>query len=44
VNGVHVVGPVSDTHKISVHGMIGVFGAANDSTTEVVYKDAKVWV
>jgi hypothetical protein len=23
--------------------MIGVFGAAYDATTEVVYKDAKVW-
>jgi len=44
VNGVHVEGPVSDTNKISDHGMIGVFGAANDATTEVAYKDAKVWV
>ncbi|HXL36582.1 MAG TPA: protein kinase [Ktedonobacteraceae bacterium] len=44
VNGVHVGGPVSDTHNISDHGMIGVFGVANDATTEVVYKDAKVWV
>jgi|GEM_PF-302068 len=44
VNGVHVDGPVSDTSKISDHGMIGVFGAANDATTEVVYQDAKVWV
>ena len=44
VNGVHVGGPVSDTHNISDQGMIGVFGAANDATTEVVYKDAKVWV
>ena len=44
VNGVHVDGPVSDANKTSNHGMIGVFGAANDATTEVVYKDAKVWV
>jgi eukaryotic-like serine/threonine-protein kinase len=44
VNGVHVDGPVSDSHKTSNHGMIGVFGAANDATTEVVYKDAKVWM
>ncbi|HYT36466.1 MAG TPA: family 16 glycoside hydrolase, partial [Ktedonobacteraceae bacterium] len=44
VNGVHVDGPVSDSNKTSNHGMIGVFGAANDATTEVVYKDAKVWV
>ena len=44
VNGVHVDGPVSDSNKSSNHGMIGVFGAANDATTEVVYKDAKVWV
>ena len=44
VNGVHVGGPVSDTQNISEHGMIGVFGAANDATTEVVYKDARVWV
>jgi eukaryotic-like serine/threonine-protein kinase len=44
VNGVHVEGPVSDANKISDHGMIGVFGAANDATTEVAYKDAKVWV
>ena len=43
VNGVHVDGPVSDANKISDHGMIGVFGAANDATTEVAYKDAKVW-
>jgi hypothetical protein len=44
VNGVHIDGPVSDSNKISNHGMIGVFGAANDAATEVVYKDAKVWV
>ena len=43
VNGVHVDRPVSDTSKISDHGMIGVFGAANDATTEIVYQDAKVW-
>jgi serine/threonine protein kinase len=30
--------------RVSDHGMIGVFGAANDATTELVYKDAKVWV
>jgi eukaryotic-like serine/threonine-protein kinase len=44
VNGVHVDGPVSDSHQTSDQGMIGVFGAANDATTEVVYKNAKVWV
>ena len=44
VNGVHVDGPVSDSNQTSNHGMIGVFGAANDATTEVVYQDAKVWV
>ena len=43
VNGVHVDRPASDTSKISDHGMIGVFGAANDATTEIVYQDAKVW-
>jgi hypothetical protein len=43
INGTHVAGPVSDPNKISSHGMIGVFGAANDAPTEVVYKDAKVW-
>jgi eukaryotic-like serine/threonine-protein kinase len=43
VNGVHVSGPVIDSHKTSDHGMIGVFVAANDATTEVAYKDAKVW-
>jgi eukaryotic-like serine/threonine-protein kinase len=44
VNGVHIDGPVIDKRKISDHGMIGVFGAANDATTEVVYQNAKVWV
>jgi serine/threonine protein kinase len=44
VNGVHIEGPVGDVNKISDHGMIGVFGAAYDATTEVVYKNAKVWV
>ena len=44
VNGVHVDGPVIDTRKASDHGMIGVFGAANDAKTEVVYQNAKVWV
>jgi serine/threonine protein kinase len=43
INGVHIEGPVNDTHKTSNHGMIGVFGAANDVSTEIVYKDAKVW-
>jgi hypothetical protein len=43
VNGVHIGGPVSDANKTSSHGMIGVFGAANDGTTEIVYKNAKVW-
>jgi hypothetical protein len=43
INGTHVAGPVSDPNKTSSHGMIGVFGAAYDTTTEVVYKDAKVW-
>ena len=44
VNGAHVEGPVSDANKTSNHGMIGVYGTANDATTEVVYKNAKVWV
>jgi eukaryotic-like serine/threonine-protein kinase len=44
VNGERVAGPVSDTNFTSSHGMIGVYGEANDTTTEVVYKDAKVWV
>ncbi|HXX77365.1 MAG TPA: protein kinase, partial [Ktedonobacteraceae bacterium] len=43
VNGMQVGRTVSDSNSISSHGMIGVFGAANDATTEVVYKDAKVW-
>jgi serine/threonine protein kinase len=43
VNGAHVAGHVSDPYNTSSHGMIGVFGAAYDATTEVVYKDAKVW-
>jgi eukaryotic-like serine/threonine-protein kinase len=43
VNGAHIAGPVSDPDNTSSHGMIGVFGAANDATTEIVYKDAKVW-
>lgn len=43
VNGIHVEGPVSDTSKNSDHGMIGVFGAAKDATTEIVYQNAKVW-
>jgi len=43
VNGVHVAGPVSDTNNTSSHGMIGVYGGANDATTEVVYRDARVW-
>ncbi len=43
VNGAHVAGPVSDSNNTSDHGMIGVFGAANDATTELVYSDAKVW-
>ena len=44
VNGTHVAGPVSDPNTTSNHGMIGVFGAANDATTEIVYQNAKVWV
>ncbi len=43
VNGTHIAGPVSDPNTTSNHGMIGVFGGANDATMEVVYKDAKVW-
>jgi serine/threonine protein kinase len=43
VNGVHVAGPVSDPNFTSSHGMIGVYGEANDATTEVVYRNAKVW-
>jgi eukaryotic-like serine/threonine-protein kinase len=44
VNGQHVAGPVSDPNSISSHGMIGVYGVANDATTEVVYRNVKVWV
>ena len=43
VNGTHIAGPVSDPNMTSNHGMIGVFGGANDATTEVAFKDAKVW-
>ena len=43
VNGAHVAGPVSDPKFTSSHGMIGVYGEANDVTTEVVYRNAKVW-
>jgi len=43
INGVKVGGPVSDANQVSDHGMIGVFGAANDATTEVIYMNAKVW-
>ncbi|HYX50937.1 MAG TPA: family 16 glycoside hydrolase, partial [Ktedonobacteraceae bacterium] len=43
VNGVQVGGTVIDASQASDHGMIGVFGAANDATTEVEYKNAKVW-
>jgi eukaryotic-like serine/threonine-protein kinase len=43
VNGEHVTGPVSDTTNTSSHGMIGVYGQANDATTEVVYRNARVW-
>ncbi len=43
VNGTHIAGPVSDPNTTSNHGMIGVFGEANDATTEVAYNDAKVW-
>lgn len=44
VNGAQVAGPVSDSTQASGHGMIGVFGAANDATTEIAYRNAKVWV
>lgn len=44
VNGVRVAGPVSDDTQASSHGMIGVYGAANDATTEIAYRNAKVWV
>jgi len=44
VNGQHVAGPVNDPGSISSHGMIGIYGEANDATTEVVYRNAKVWV
>ena len=43
INSVKVGGLVSDASQISDHGMIGVFGAANDATTEVIYKNVKVW-
>jgi eukaryotic-like serine/threonine-protein kinase len=43
VNGEHVAGPVSDTNSTSSHGMIGVYGSAKDATTEVMYKNARVW-
>ena len=43
INGVKVGGLVSDANQVSDHGMIGVFGAANDATTEVAYKNAMVW-
>ncbi len=43
VNGEHVAGPVSDSNSASSHGMIGVYGGANDATTEVVYRNARVW-
>ena len=43
INGVKVGGLVSDANQVSDHGMIGVFGAANDATTEVAYSNAKVW-
>ena len=43
INGVKVGGLVSDANQVSDHGMIGVFGAANDATTEIAYKNAKVW-
>ncbi len=43
VNGMKVGDVVNDPISSSSHGKIGVFGAANDATTEVVYKDAKVW-
>jgi serine/threonine protein kinase len=43
VNGVHIAGPVGDPNSTSSHGMIGVYGGANDVTTEVVYRNAMVW-
>ena len=43
INGVKVGGLVSDANQVSDHGMIGVFGAANDAATEIAYKNAKVW-
>ncbi len=43
VNGERVAGPVSDATNTSSHGMIGVYGEATDATTEVVYRNAKVW-
>jgi hypothetical protein len=43
VNGEHVAGPVSDTTNASSHGMIGVYGSAKDATTEVMYRNVKVW-
>ncbi len=43
VNGEHVAGPVSDTNSTSSHGMIGVYGSAKDATTEVMYKNVRVW-
>lgn len=43
VNGERVVGPVSDSAATSSHGMIGVYAEGGDTTTEVVYSDAKVW-
>ena len=43
INGVKVGGLVSDANQVSDHGMIGVFGAANDATTEVAYNNAKIW-
>jgi serine/threonine protein kinase len=44
VNGMHIAGPVSDPNSTSSHGVIGVYGEANDATTEVAYRNAKVWV
>jgi serine/threonine protein kinase len=43
INGIEVGGVVSDANHVSGHGTIGVFGAANDATTEVAYKNAMVW-
>jgi serine/threonine protein kinase len=43
VNGERVAGPVSDTTNASSHGMIGVYGSAKDATTEVIYRNVKVW-